>query len=57
MYVNSFPINPTSIVGGAIAIYENVWPDNQTTIDDVVALTSDASSNFRFSPSQTSGDA
>ena len=57
MYVNSFPINPTYIVAGSIAVYENVWQDSQVTIDDVVSLTSDISSNVRFSPSQTNGDA
>jgi hypothetical protein len=57
MYVNSFPINPTYIIGGAIAVYEEVWPENQTTIEEVVSLTSDIYSNIRFSPSQTNGDA
>jgi len=56
MYVNSFPINPTYIVGGCVAVYENVWDENQTTIDEVVSAVSDISSNIRFSPSQTRND-
>lgn len=56
MYLNPFPINPTYITGGAIAVYENVWPENQKTIDKVVSLTSDISSHIRFSPSQTHAD-
>jgi hypothetical protein len=56
MSANSFSINPTNIVGGAIAIYENVWTENKTTIDEIVSLTSDPSLNFKFFPSQTSSD-
>ena len=56
MNVNSFPISPTYIVGGSIAVYENIWPENQTTIKEIVSLTSDTSSNIRFSPSQTYRD-
>jgi Rps23 Pro-64 3,4-dihydroxylase Tpa1-like proline 4-hydroxylase len=56
MYVKSFPINPTYILGGAIAVYENAWEDNENTIDEVLKLASDISSNVRFVPSQTNGD-
>jgi Rps23 Pro-64 3,4-dihydroxylase Tpa1-like proline 4-hydroxylase len=53
MYVNSFPINPTYITGGAIAVYEDVWPEYKSTIEDVLSITSDIDSNIRFSLSQT----
>lgn len=56
MYINSFPINPTYIVGGAIAVYEDVWADHEKTISEVLELTSDIDSNVRFIPSQTNGD-
>jgi predicted 2-oxoglutarate/Fe(II)-dependent dioxygenase YbiX len=56
MYINSFPINPTYIVGGSIAVYENIWHDYSKTIDDVLELTSDIDSDIRFVPSQTNAD-
>lgn len=56
MYVDSFPINPTYIVAGSIAVYEDAWPNSQDLIENFVSITSDISSNIRFFPSQTNGD-
>jgi predicted 2-oxoglutarate/Fe(II)-dependent dioxygenase YbiX len=56
MYINSFPINPTYVFGGAIAVYEDVWADHEKTIAEVLEFTSDIDSNIRFIPSKTNGD-
>lgn len=56
MYINSFPINPTYVFGGAIAVYEDVWADHEKTIAEVLEFTSDIESNIRFVPSKTNGD-
>ena len=56
MYINSFPINPTYIVGGAIGVYEDVWEDHEKTIAEVLEFTSNIDSNIRFIPSKTKGD-
>lgn len=57
MYIDSFPINPTYIVAGSVAVYEGVWNDPENTIKSIEELASDISSNIRFTPSQTHRDA
>lgn len=57
MYIDSFPINPTYIVAGSVAVYEEVWSDYKNTIQDVEEIASDISSYIRFTPSQTHRDA
>jgi preprotein translocase subunit Sec61beta len=56
MYLNSFSIDPTYIVGGCIAVYEGAWEDSQKTIEDILLISSDLTSDASFDPSQTNGD-
>lgn len=56
MYKKIFPINPTHLVGGAIAVYENAWDDGNKTINDILKTINDTSLNIKFSASQTSAD-
>jgi hypothetical protein len=56
MYIFPKSINPTEVVGGCIAIYENVWENPQETINEIESITNDVSSGVRFMPSQTRGD-
>jgi predicted 2-oxoglutarate/Fe(II)-dependent dioxygenase YbiX len=56
MYIVPKAINPTEIVGGCIAIYENIWENPEETIKEIELITSDIHSNVRFDPSQTKGD-
>jgi predicted 2-oxoglutarate/Fe(II)-dependent dioxygenase YbiX len=48
MYIPQFPIQPTEIAGGCIAIFENVWGDTEQTIKDIELTTSDPLSNISF---------
>lgn len=56
MYIKPPQMNPTRILGGAIAIYEGIWPENQKTIDDLVDISLDPSCHITFIPSQTATD-
>jgi hypothetical protein len=56
MTVEVYPIKPTYIEGGSIAIYENAWDMHNETIDDIVKITNDTYLNIKFSPSQTNAD-
>jgi hypothetical protein len=49
-------INPTYVVGGCIAVYEDIWPEYQNTIDQIVSLSSDVNSGVKFTLSQTYDD-
>lgn len=44
-------IEPDKIVGGAIAIYENVWLDYKESIENVESIVKDKSLNIDFQPS------
>jgi Rps23 Pro-64 3,4-dihydroxylase Tpa1-like proline 4-hydroxylase len=56
MYINAKLLQPTEIIGGAIAIYENAWDNVDETISQVEMVTSDITSGVRFVPAQTHGD-
>ena len=56
MLVEIYPINPTYIAGGSIAVYENAWDKGNETVNDIVEMTKDISLNVKFSPSQTNAD-
>jgi hypothetical protein len=49
-------IYPSEIVGGAIAIYNNVWDDYQESIDLIEKLTLDPELTIEFEPSTILGD-
>jgi predicted 2-oxoglutarate/Fe(II)-dependent dioxygenase YbiX len=55
-YVGSFPISPTLVTGGAIAVYENIWENHKETIDSIKNITSETDSKIKFVPSQTNAD-
>jgi predicted 2-oxoglutarate/Fe(II)-dependent dioxygenase YbiX len=48
MYVPPFPIEPTEVVGGCIAIWRDVWPNPNETIDTIEKVTSDINSGITF---------
>jgi len=56
MYIVPKQINPTEIVGGSIAIYENAWQNPEKTIEEIELVTNDVNSGVRFIPSQTKDD-
>jgi len=56
MPTDLFPIKPTHILGGAIAVYENAWDNGKKTINDIIEMTKDVSLNIKFLPSQTHSD-
>lgn len=56
MYINAKMLQPTEIIGGAIAIYEDAWTNVDETINEVEMVTSDLTSGVRFVPAQTNGD-
>jgi hypothetical protein len=56
MYINSKMLEPTEIIGGAIAVYKDAWTNVQETIDEIEMVTGDPTSNVRFVPAQTRGD-
>ena len=43
-------IPPTKVLAGSIAIYENVWPDWEETIERIEEVTSIPTSNVLFKP-------
>jgi len=49
-------LQPSTTVGGAIAIYENVWPDPDKTIQDVERITRDYESGISWRKAETIGD-
>ena len=56
MYVNARMLEPTEIIAGAIAIYENAWSNTEETINEVEMVTNDPTSGVRFFPAQTALD-
>lgn len=56
MYIKPPQLNPTQILAGAIAIYENAWPEYNKTIEDLVSISVDPSSHINFIPAQTKAD-
>jgi hypothetical protein len=56
MYINSKPINPTQIVAGGVAIYDNIWENVDETINIVESITQDTNSGVYFERAQTVGD-
>ena len=53
MHFEPSVLTPTKIFGGCIAVYEGAWENPQQTIDAVVSITSDTSSDIQFRPSKT----
>jgi hypothetical protein len=49
-------IEPDKIIGGAIAIYENVWSDYQESIKNIESMMKDKGLNINFEPSSVLGD-
>jgi hypothetical protein len=49
-------IEPDKIIGGAIAIYENVWLDYQESIKNIESMMKDKGLNINFEPSSVLGD-
>jgi hypothetical protein len=47
---------PSEIVGGAIAIYNNVWDDYKESIDSIEKMVSDPTLEINFEPSTILGD-
>ncbi len=55
MYIPPYPIEPTEIVGGCIAIYRDVWANPQETIDTIEKITSNLNSKIVFEKALTIG--
>jgi hypothetical protein len=49
-------IEPDKIIGGAIAIYENVWLDYKESIKNIESIIKDKNLNINFEPSSVLGD-
>jgi hypothetical protein len=56
MYIPPYPIEPTEIVAGCIAIYRDVWDNPQETIDTIERITSDSTSSINFIKAHTLGE-
>jgi predicted 2-oxoglutarate/Fe(II)-dependent dioxygenase YbiX len=56
MYITSRPINPTEIVAGCVAIYENIWENVDETINIIEDVVKDKDSEVYFERAQTIGD-
>ncbi len=56
MYINPKGIQPTEIVAGAIAIYENIWENPEQDIKKINDITSNKDSGVYFTKSQTFDD-
>lgn len=56
MYINPKGTQPTEIVAGAIAIYENIWENPQEDINKINNIVSDKDSGVYLIKSQTNGD-
>ena len=52
---NFFPgeLQPSTIIGGCIAIYENVWPNPENTIKMVENAASDSDSGVHWQRAET----
>jgi hypothetical protein len=49
-------IEPDKIIGGAIAIYEDVWLDYKESIKNIESMMKDKGLNINFEPSSVLGD-
>jgi hypothetical protein len=56
MYINPFAINPTDILAGSIAVYENIWENPLKDIEIINKVSSDPNSSVKFIKSQTTGE-
>ena len=56
MYIPPFPIEPTEVIGGCIAIWRDIWPNPQDTINTIEKITSDDTSKIKFVPAFEIGD-
>ena len=56
MYINPKGMQPTEIVAGSIAIYENIWKDSLEDVEIINSVASDPDSGVRFHKSQTIGE-
>ena len=50
MYVPPLPIKPTEIIGGCIAIWRDIWPNPEKTINTIESVTSKEISGIKFVP-------
>lgn len=53
MYVPPFPVEPTKIVGGCIALYENIWENPLKDIETIENTVSDSSNGVNFTSATT----
>jgi len=56
MYIPNFPkekLEPTEIVGGCIAIFENAWKNPLETIEEIEKITSDPATGVIFTKAKT----
>lgn len=53
MYITPKGMQPTQIVGGTIAVYENIWEDPEQDIRKINDVISDKDSGVYFTKSQT----
>jgi predicted 2-oxoglutarate/Fe(II)-dependent dioxygenase YbiX len=59
MYIPNLPkeeIEPTEIIGGCIAIFENAWKNPLETIEEIEEITSDPATGITFTKAQTYED-
>jgi hypothetical protein len=55
MYIPPFAIQPTKVLAGALAVYENVWENPQKTISELEEVTTDLTNDIRFARATTLG--
>ena len=56
MYIPPFPIEPTEVIGGCIAIWRDIWPNPEKTIETIEKVASDENSKIRFTPAFEIGE-
>jgi predicted 2-oxoglutarate/Fe(II)-dependent dioxygenase YbiX len=56
MYVMPKPIDPSKIVGGSIAVYDNSWLNVKETIKKIELEISNPDSSIKFNKAQTLGE-
>jgi hypothetical protein len=53
MYIPPFPIEPSEIVGGCIALYKDIWDNPLKDIETMEEVSKNASSGVSFVPAKT----
>lgn len=56
MYIPPQNLEPTKILAGCVAVFENVWPDYEQTVDLIEEVTNDESSGVVFERATTLED-